>query len=453
MSIGFYLDRDSIYAIYRVQKHGKRINLTYYPGILIENENDWRKDKQRTRDEESNKLLVKIEKAINDIIDEVDPFQLTNETFAQSINQKLYGKPQTKTSFFDYAEEFVKQARANKGHEFANSFRTVLNKLREFDPSLTFERIDKKFYREFVNWLQGKGFSANYTGSMIRDLKRILNKATEDDVNSLSTFESFKVMAEDVFNIYLTEQEIERIYDVKITDEIIAGIQKENKRKLLLKGKNFTNEDQVDVMITKANIQRQIDALHRARKLFVVGCWTGLRVENYLSIDPELQFDLEKGFIHAIANKNGPKLKIPMHKLVRQIVERDGFPQTISQQKFNKQIKILGQIAQINDKIIYSRTEGGKRVEYSQPKYELITTHTARRSFASNLLSRGIPKQFIMAVTGHTTEKSFNKYTQAIQKDIMTEQLADYDIWDGEAKDKKKTKKEKKEKKEKREPK
>lgn len=442
MSVGFYLNRDSVYAIYRIQKNGKRINLTYFPGITIENETDWRKDKQRTKDEESNKRLVNIEKAINDIVDEVDPFQLTNETFAQCINQKLYGKPATHTSFFDYSEEFVKQAKENKGHEFANSFRTVLNKLREFDPSLTFERIDKKFYREFVNWLQGKGLSANYTGSMIRDLKRILNKASEDEINTSNTFQSFKIMSEDVFNIYLTEEEIQRIYDVPITEDIIIEIQKENKRKQLQKGNKIidTNQEQ-HVMITKANINRQIEALNRARKLFVVGCWTGLRVENYLSIDPELQFDLEKGFIHAIANKNGPKLKIPMHKLVRQIVERDGFPATISQQKFNKQIKIIGMIAQINEKVIYSRTEGGRRVEYSKPKYELITTHTARRSFASNLLSWGIPKQFIMAVTGHTTEKSFNKYTQAIQKDIMTEKLADYDVWQGESENKQKTKK------------
>jgi integrase len=442
MSVGFYIDRDSVYAIYRIQKNGKRINLTFYPGITIENTNDWRKDKQRTKDEKKNNELVKIEKAIIDIMDELDPFQLTNETFAQCINQKLYGKPATHTSFFDYSEEFVKQAKANKGHEFANSFRTVLNKLREFDPTLTFERIDKKFYREFVNWLQAKGFSANYTGSMIRDLKRILNKASEDEINTLNTFESFKVMAEDVFNIYLTEEEIQRIYDAKITEKIIIEIQKENKRKQLQKGnKIIDSEKEPQALITKANINRQIDALNRARKLFVVGCWTGLRVENYLSIDPELQFDLDKGFIHAIANKNGPKLKIPMHKLVRQIVERDGFPQTISQQKFNKQIKIIGMIAKINENVIYSRTEGGRRVEYSQPKYELITTHTARRSFASNLLGRGIPKQFIMAVTGHTTEKSFNKYTQAIQKDLMTEKLADYDIWLGESKDEQEKKK------------
>jgi len=57
---------------------------------------------------------VKIENAIIDIMKEVDPFQLTNETFVQCINQKLYGKPATHTSFFDYSEEFVNQAKASK---------------------------------------------------------------------------------------------------------------------------------------------------------------------------------------------------------------------------------------------------------------------------------------------------------------------------------------------------
>ena len=52
-----------------------------------------------------------------------------------------------------------------------------------------------------------------------------------------------------------------------------------------------------------------------------------------------------------------------------------------------------------------------------------------------------------MAVTGHKTESNFNKYTAAVQKDIMTEQLADYDVWKGEDMDIKKPKKEKKEKK------
>ncbi len=59
----------------------------------------------------------------------------------------------------------------------------------------------------------------------------------------------------------------------------------------------------------------------------------------------------------------------------------------------------------------------------------MITTHTARRSFASNLTLAGVPKQYTMAVTGHKTERAFNKYIQAVLKDQLTEKLKDYDVW------------------------
>jgi site-specific recombinase XerD len=113
-------------------------------------------------------------------------------------------------------------------------------------------------------------------------------------------------------------------------------------------------------------------------------------------------------------------------------VEVEGFPKSIKKQQLNDSIKILGAMAKIKDNVIFTRTKGNGRVEYTKKKYEMMTTHTARRSFASNLISRGIPKQFVMAVTGHKTESSFNKYTAAVQKDIMTSKLADYDVWNGE---------------------
>ena len=422
MAINFFVNRDSIYALYRKQISGHRINLTYFPGIQINDE--WNPDRQRfnskTKElEDLNKKLVEVEVAFNKVIDTNDPFKLENSKLIELIEQYIINKPKH-TPFFEYCDLFFEHASKRFTRRRSQQVLTAINKIRDFDPNLTFEQIDKRFYRDFTQHLRDKNFSVNYIGSIIKNLKRILNYATENDDNINLEFKNFKKPTEEVYNIYLDEQEIEKIYNLNIDEDSIRKYHKEKKDEQFLSSRT---------------INMQIQALEKAKKLFVIGCWTGLRVENYLSIDPEIHIDLEKGFIHAIANKNGPKLKIPMHKLVRQIVERDGFPQTISQQKFNKQIKIIGMIAKINENVIYSRTEGGRRVEYSQPKYELITTHTARRSFASNLLGRGIPKQFIMAVTGHTTEKSFNKYTQAIQKDLMTEKLADYDIWLGESKD------------------
>ena len=133
--------------------------------------------------------------------------------------------------------------------------------------------------------------------------------------------------------------------------------------------------------------------------------------------------------ITVIANKGGDKLKIPLHWMVREIIE-SGWPAPMFEQKINYQIKDLGFLAEINDEIIYYRTEGGKRKEYRKCKYELIKTHTARRSFASNMTIRGVPSKYIMAITGHKTERDFNRYTASVRRDLLTEKIAEYGVWD-----------------------
>ncbi|MEN6453341.1 MAG: site-specific integrase [Prolixibacteraceae bacterium] len=418
MSLGFYSDKGSIYVFFRKQKSGKSIKLKYYPGIVLgDPEKDWDSAKQRAKDKEINKKLVNIEKAVNDILEQHNPFLLTNISFGQLIEDRISNKSHVnRTSFFEYCQIFYEENKKKIGERRSKSILTAINKIKEFSPTLSFDDIDRKFYREFVAWLEDHDHYANYVGSIIKDLKRILNYATENGANANLAYRDFKKPSEDVFNIYLTEAEIEQIYNLNVSTEAVLSLYTEEEKK---KKKHLSAE----------SLRRQVESIERARKLFVIGCWTGLRVENYLAIDPDIQIDLKEGYLHAIANKNGPKLKIPLHRLVRQIVEKDGFPGTISQQKLNDALKKLGQLAGIKEVILYTRTVGGQRKEFSRLKYEMITSHTARRSFASNLLIRGIPKQYIMSVTGHSTEKSFNKYTQAVQKDMMSAKLKDYDVW------------------------
>lgn len=419
--IGFYSTNGSVYAMYKKMKRGNTTILKYYPGL---SDDGWNKDSRRFKDPKLNQQLVNVEKAIYEVIDRFKPEDLSNELFARHINDILNETSSIQTPFFDYCERYFDLACKTTSRRRAQTVRTTIHKIQEFRPALTFEQIDKKFFRDFLQYCNDKGFATNYTGSIVRDLKRILNYATDNEDNTNLAFRSFKKPMEEVFNVYLSEVEIQKIYDLKITPELIIENFNEQKKKAEDKGVVFDRR-----MPDAVQIEKKIIALDRARKLFVIGCWTGLRVENYLDIDPEIQIDLNKGFIHAIANKNGPKLRIPIHKLVREIVSSGGFPEPISPQNLNYHIKELGELAGITENIIYSKTIGGKRVEFVKAKFEMLTSHTARRSFASNLLIRGIPKQFIMGVTGHRTESSFNKYTSAVQKDIMTEKLSEYDVW------------------------
>lgn len=406
--IFFYADKGSVYANFRQQKDGKKVSLKYFPKLSDEK---WNKDKQRFKDDDLESKRVTIEKAILDVLKVQDPFTLNNKTFASLINDRISGKSTQQTSFFDYCTTYYAATLLRYEKISARSIQNTIDKLKDFNPKLSFEKIDKVFYREFIIYLQAKDMMLNYTGLHIKNLKRILNHATDTGINTNLTFREFKVPKENVFNIYLNEKEIESIYNLEINELAVLQLQKENS------------------IISKMTIARQIESLDRARKLFVIGCCTGLRVENYLAIDPHIQIDLKGGYLHAIMNKGGAKIKLPLHKYIREIVESGGFPAPVSQQKLNDAIKLLGILAGIKEQVMFTRTIGNRIVEYAKPKHELITSHTARRSFCSNLYASGVPTQYIMAISGHKSESTFKKYIQQVQKDTLTSKLKDYNVW------------------------
>ena len=62
-------------------------------------------------------------------------------------------------------------------------------------------------------------------------------------------------------------------------------------------------------------------------------------------------------------------------------------------------------------------TKGGERKREVLKKHDLISVHTARRSFATNAYLQNVPTSSIMKITGHRTEKSFLKYIKISQED------------------------------------
>jgi integrase len=110
---------------------------------------------------------------------------------------------------------------------------------------------------------------------------------------------------------------------------------------------------------------------------------------------------------------------IPLHKYVRNILKKHNgkIPQALSNPKMNLNLKHLGTLAKINDAVETSITKGGKLVKNSISKNKLICTHTARRSFATNLYMAGVPSITIMKITGHQTEKSFLRYIRISQEE------------------------------------
>ena len=86
-------------------------------------------------------------------------------------------------------------------------------------------------------------------------------------------------------------------------------------------------------------------------------------------------------------------------------------PPAISNQKTNEYLKEIGeQIKSLKVVVSKTLTKGGLKVTTNYKKWELLTTHSGRRSFATNEYLNGTPSITIMAITGHKTEKAFLRY-------------------------------------------
>ncbi|MBK6368451.1 MAG: tyrosine-type recombinase/integrase [Flavobacteriales bacterium] len=179
----------------------------------------------------------------------------------------------------------------------------------------------------------------------------------------------------------------------------------------------YLNEDELSAFY-RLDLQR-IPHLERARDLFIVGAWTGLRFGDLSRLQPE---HVEGDRIRIPTAKTGKEVRIPLHPFVRAIMAKYGgkVPSGISNQKQNDYLKdAAALVPALQTKIMVGGTKAGVRREVARAKWQMVTTHTARRSFATNLYRGGVPARTIMAVTGHTTEQVFMRYIRLSNDEHM----------------------------------
>lgn len=145
------------------------------------------------------------------------------------------------------------------------------------------------------------------------------------------------------------------------------------------------------------------------RNLFVLACLTGLRFSDFSILQPE---DLRKDMLYKKQEKSDHWVVIPLRKEAKEIFTeqfKEKIPQ-LTNPEFNRHIKTIGKLAGLNQRIKFSYKKGNKTIAVNKPKYDWITSHTARRSFCTNEFLAGIPVKLIMKISGHKNKKDFYKY-------------------------------------------
>jgi integrase len=154
------------------------------------------------------------------------------------------------------------------------------------------------------------------------------------------------------------------------------------------------------------------------RDIFIIQTHTLLRISDLNQIKKN-QFDIEKGILTVNQYKTGGQVKIPIIEKVSKILEKWNYqvPQ-INKQTYNKYLKEICKLAEISKEYEIVRYSGNQRIVEVKPKYELISSHTARRTGITLLIKKGVPMSMIMKISGHKKVQTLMTYVGLTDDEI-----------------------------------
>jgi integrase len=319
------------------------------------------------------------------------------ELMQEIENQRVKPTQQNNNKgFWELFDEFVeyKKKRLTDVRDFDKSLRKhLLNAEKIWEKPLTFaslklkdrgfiEIMDDHLTFEAINSKGEKGLATNTVGKQFKNLKVFLNWAFSNEYVSKFDMKHIVTKTEEVDAIYLTKDEVDAIYNLK----------------------DLTEKDSL------------------IRDLFIIGIETGLRFSDFIRIKPEYIADnkLTINPIKTISNKKN-KVQIPISSKFRAILnKRDGVLPHYDGEltDFNKTVQELAKKAGINSEVVIYRNIGGKQIENVYKKYELVSSHTCRRTFCTLKFLGKMPAHVIMKFTGHKTERSFLRYLKLGNEEV-----------------------------------
>jgi integrase len=407
-SIKFLLQSDRPHSpIYCRLSAGRQINYKRKTGLTV-NPELWDNDRGRMLGRNStakaiNTNLTTLEEYVFNVHNkdqmaglEIDGFWL------ESVIAEFYNRGQKEdeqiTELIDYATNYIsrldskvshKKGKQSKGtsERTKKKYRTVLGKLVAYEQhihrTIKLSDVTGRFGEEFSDYLDNvDGLKPNTSGKYVKMVKTILRDARKNGLDVSPMIDDIRGYTEDVPKVILSPSELSSIHSLEL----------------------------------------DANTLERARDWLIIGCYTGQRVSDLLRMNSSMIQEIQGfRFIVLTQVKTDKLVQIPIHPIVRDILSFRGgeFPESFGASPdsasalFNRYVKEVCKLVGVDEP-----TEGnlmnpktGRSAKGTYPKWKLISSHTCRRSFASNFYAEeNYPTPILMNITAHSTEKQFLEY-------------------------------------------
>lgn len=252
--------------------------------------------------------------------------------------------------------------------------------------------VNLQFKQDFEEYCLAQDYAQNTIARALRFIKTICNYAKANGVKTHYQLDSIKTKYQKVEKIYLNLKEIKKIEELE--------------------------EDKLPKY------------LDNARDWLLISCHCGQRVSDFMRFEKSMiRYEKNKigdlkPLIEFTQVKTDKLMTVPLHGKIIEILEKyeGDFPKKISDQKYNDYIKMVCKLAKIENPLKGTKfdKETKTKVKKDYPKWELVSSHIGRRSFATNNYGQ-IPTSFLMYMTGHSTEQMFLTYIGKSNKDIAME--------------------------------
>ena len=346
-----------------------------------------------------NNELNKIENYVLNAFNSVN-IETINKEWLQTQIDYYYNPPKQEksipTDLINYIDFYINYRKHELKNASVKKFNVIKNKIIRFEKyrkkQILIKEVNDSFKNEFVIYCKNEIYSQNTIQRELAIIKTFCKHARFLGIETHPQLDSLRLDKAKVEKIYLTFEDLTKIENI-------------SKNQLT-------------------------DSLDNAKDWLIISCYTGQRISDFMRFTDE-QIRIEKGehLIEFTQMKTGKNMTVPLHPKVLEILKkRNGkFPYRISDQKYNDFIKTVCGLAKINELIKGSKlveTEKDSKVYRKQSgtykKYDLVTSHIGRRSFATNFYGK-IPTTYLIYATGHSTESMFLNYIGKSNKDLALE--------------------------------